>query len=304
MEDEIVRTRVSEATLGTDHIDPREPYDGGNSRVRAVLALLLVVLALVSFFVLGARFSTPEAYGGTLAALDAKKETVMGLVAGSTGSSAAISLLPGDIGTPIASKLVDLSSDFLIVIAAIYLEKYLLTILGLVAFRFLVPAGCVLGALSLVLWGRAHGAEGLGRLGLKLALLGLCAVVVVPASVWVSTKIEETYEASIEQTLDAAEQTSTEIQKQASEEESSSWADKIGSAISSVAQLPEEAVRLAEEAKTSLNNFIEALAVMIVTSCAIPILVLLFFLWLVNLVLGVNISLPLRGLPGGPRRLR
>ena len=271
---------------------------------RYVAAAVLVVIALVSFFVLGAKYSTPEAYQGTIAALDAKKETVMGLVAGSTGSSAAISVLPGDLGTPIAEKLVDLSSDFLIVIAAIYLAKYLLTILGLVAFRFLVPAGCVMGALTLVLWNRVHGIDGLGRIGLKLVLLGLAAALVVPASVWVSTKIEQTYEASIQQTLATAEQTSEEIQKHATEEESSSWIDSLSNAVTSVTQLPEEALKLAEQAKTSLNNFIEALAVMIVTSCVIPILVLLFFLWLVNLILGVNISLPMRGLPMGRPRLR
>ena len=41
--------------------------------------------------------------------------------------------------------------------------------------------------------------------------------------------------------------------------------------------------------ETSLNNFIEALAVMIVTSCVIPILVLMFFVWLVKTLLNVEI---------------
>ena len=44
--------------------------------------------------------------------------------------------------------------------------------------------------------------------------------------------------------------------------------------------------------ENTLNRFIEAIAVMLVTSCVIPILVLLFFVWLVKLVLGVNITLP------------
>lgn len=38
--------------------------------------------------------------------------------------------------------------------------------------------------------------------------------------------------------------------------------------------------------KQVLNNLIEALAVMLVTSCLIPILVILFFLWLVKLITG------------------
>ena len=48
-----------------------------------------------------------------------------------------------------------------------------------------------------------------------------------------------------------------------------------------------------EQLKTVLNRFIEALAVMLVTSCLIPILVLLFFAWLVKLMLGIELP-PLR----------
>ena len=45
----------------------------------------------------------------------------------------------------------------------------------------------------------------------------------------------------------------------------------------------------------ALNRFIEAAAVLLVTSCLIPILVLLFFVWLVKLILGVE--LPPLGMP-------
>ena len=41
-----------------------------------------------------------------------------------------------------------------------------------------------------------------------------------------------------------------------------------------------------------LNNFIEALAILLVTSCLIPILVLIFFVWLVKMLLGLNIDIP------------
>ena len=43
-----------------------------------------------------------------------------------------------------------------------------------------------------------------------------------------------------------------------------------------------------------LNRFIESLAVMIVTSCVIPILVLLFSLWIINQVFGFSIPAPSR----------
>ena len=40
------------------------------------------------------------------------------------------------------------------------------------------------------------------------------------------------------------------------------------------------------------NDFLEALAVMLVTSCIIPILVLLSFVWLAKSLLSIQIPLP------------
>ena len=41
-----------------------------------------------------------------------------------------------------------------------------------------------------------------------------------------------------------------------------------------------------------LTDLMEALAVMIVTSCIIPILVLMFMLWIVKVLLALDINLP------------
>lgn len=62
--------------------------------------------------------------------LDDKKTTALELTAAATAASAAITLIPGDIGTPIADKLADLSSYFLIVVCAIYLENIWLPLRG------------------------------------------------------------------------------------------------------------------------------------------------------------------------------
>ena len=50
---------------------------------------------------------------------------ILGLLAASATTSTAITVLPGDAASPIAEKLMDLSTYFMIVLAAIYLEKYL-----------------------------------------------------------------------------------------------------------------------------------------------------------------------------------
>ena len=257
-------------------------------KLRIGAAVVLIVAALVSIFALAGIFSNPQTYQSTIEALDGKRDTVMNLMGASTGSSAAISLLPGDAGTPIAEKLVDLSSDFMVVIAAIYLEKYLLTILGAAAFRFLIPIGCVLIAAALLGERRIPGLHTAGRLGFKLAVFGIIACLVVPVSVGASRMIENTYQASINETIQTAEQTTDAIEDSAAQGESTDTTNPLAFLMN----VPEELNKLTESARNALNNFVEALAVMIVTSCIIPILVLVFFVWIAKLILGINIDLP------------
>ncbi|MBR1830570.1 MAG: hypothetical protein IJ781_13925 [Atopobiaceae bacterium] len=193
----------------------------------------------------------------------------------------------------------------MIVLAAIYLEKYLLTILGFVSFRILIPVACLLFGLSVFADGRTPAKGVLASLSFKLLLFGIAAVLVVPSSVWVSGMIERTYQESIDQTITEAEQTQGEMAEVSAESEGQSGSstnilESLTQIPNAISQIPSEVSELTKKAQDSLNNFIEALAVMIVTSCVIPILVLFFFLWIVQLLLGININMPTRML--GPRR--
>ena len=73
------------------------------------------------------------------------------------------------------------------------------------------------------------------------------------------------------------------------------WAkDAISGAKDSVANVVENVTisteDLVQRVENSLNHFIEAVAVMIITSCVIPMLVLLLFFWMVKIVLDVDLS--------------
>ena len=299
-------------------IDPVEFDDAqaeglfaGKPTAKYVCVAVLALLALLCIFPLTAHFSSPETYAGTIESLDAKKTTVMELVATSTAASGAITLLPGDAGTPIAEKLVDLSSDFLVVLAAIYLEKYLLTTLGFAAFRILIPIGCVLGIAALLVSNERWSAA-CRQLACKLALFGIATALLVPASVFVSNMIESTYQESIDQTIAAAQQSTEDLEAAAQESPDSDEAlpndetegqaspQGLGGVVSGlinqgenlVSSLSVDAQQALSNLQDALNHYVEVLAMMIVTSCIIPILVLLFFLWLTKTILGVNIEIP------------
>ena len=93
------------------------------------------------------------------------------------------------------------------------------------------------------------------------------------------------YASSINNAIESAKQTTDEIKENTEEDKDGvlSWiASKVEGGISSVTN----------KVQNTLNNFIEALAVMLVTACIIPIVVLLFFVWLSKVILGINIALP------------
>lgn len=257
----------------------------GIYRWRRVLASVLVLLALVSALPLAEVFSRPETYAATIETLDEKKANVTALVASSTALSAAITAIPDDVGTPVADKLMDVSSDLGIVLMVIYLEKYLLTIFGLAAFRVLVPVGCALLVGSLLLMRRSAVTGPLSRLGVKALLMAVVLFAVVPASVAVTDMVDRTYEVSA-QTQVAGDQEADQAEQP--EEEGD------GSILDFIASIPEMVTEgvssLTDDVLDQVNRLIESLAVMIVTSCVIPVVVLLFFLWAANALLGVDMS--------------
>ena len=295
---------------------------------KCITAAVLLLVAILSITVVGKYASAPENHQKTIASLDEKKQTVMELTAASTVTSALITLLPGDTATPIAEKMADVSGYLLIVLCAIYLEKYLVTITGYVAFTYLIPAACVLWILNLFFANAT-----VRKLAAKLAVFGIAIFLVVPASVKISDLIGDTYQAQIEATIEDAKSTqnilensdpgndtgeaeigtgTTEAATANTQEKTNSesgsvsnifdWAkDAFSSAKDSVANVVENVTisteELVQKVENSLNHFIEAVAVMIITSCVIPMLVLLLFFWMVKIVLDVDLSgIKIRGM--------
>lgn len=248
---------------------------------RMLRIVLPLILALISMLVLTRISTSRDFHAKTITSLDDKKSTVMELTAASTAASAALTLLPGDTATPIAEKLADLSTYFLIVLCAIYVEKYLVTMTGYAAFLILIPLGCVLYAAGI-----GFGRHTWERIAGKLALFGIAIALVIPVSVKVSDLIEHTYQSSIQETVDAAKKATQEIQSSSEGQQDSDSSDNSGVLSGIISGIKNGVSDISDKVESVLNNFIEALAVMLVTSCVIPVLVLVFFFWLAKSMLG------------------
>jgi len=241
--------------------------------------VLCICLAAVSYFGLGKIFSNPETFSGIFQSIDNKVQSVLKLTASSTAVSAGITALPNDIATPIAGKLADFSEYGILILCVLFAEKYLLTILGSGVFHFILPAVFVLYSLTFF-----RNFEGFKPTLQKIAAVSIALFIVIPLSIHVSDKIYETFQDSIDSTVSAAEDlaSDTTLLSEAGDDQN---------AIRTVLGfLSESASSLADRAGDILNRFIESLAVMIVTSCLIPLLVLAFCVWMINQIIGVNIS--------------
>ena len=251
-----------------------------NSLKKVLLALILVLLAVVSFFLAADQAESYEAHSATIASINDKVEDVLKLTATSTLASAGISAIPGDTATPIAEKLADFTEYFLLILCVLYAEKYLLTIIGAATFKVLIPGACVLLIISMF-----YNPKVMRSLAMKFAIFGISIFLMIPLSLRVSDMIYANYKISIDNTITEAEEfTDQTVELSDAEDE--------GVIASILDRLSETAASLSDKAARILNNFVESLAVMIVTSCIIPILVLLFFIWLVKMLTGAEISPP------------
>ena len=78
---------------------------------RVVAIIVCIIIACISFFGLAKSYSSPESKINkeTIKYLDEKKTTALELSASATAVSTLITLAPGDDGTPVANKLMDLA---------------------------------------------------------------------------------------------------------------------------------------------------------------------------------------------------
>ena len=274
-----------------------------NKKLQIGIIIALVVMALLSGFVARPHYADTKTWDSTIEVIDQKKGNVLALTTSCVALSAGITALPGDTGTPVAEQLAQLSGNLGIVLAVLYLEKYLLTILWSVGLGILIPFALVLFAVSLGIHGRWSTSAVLRRVATRVLVVAVIGMALVPASVWVSQKVDETYQVSIEQTeqkaTEASKTSSTKSEKKSETTENKNVLEQLTDGASSLlTSVTDSAKSMTDEVVQQVTDLSEGVIVMIVTSCVIPLLVLAAFLWLGHTLLGIDISGPANYLTG------
>lgn len=219
---------------------------------------------------------------GVFQTLDEKKANATGLLAASASSATAISLIAGERGAPIAEKLMDLSTCFLVILAVLYLEKYLLLIVGTLLFGAVIPATCGISILTMFKpeW------KWLRYTAIKVTLCVLIVYCMIPLGVWMSDSIDATYQATIDSIVSDASATEDVVSEE-EEDEQGFW-DRVKGTFSGIVDGAKNALSWAKE---TLSRFVEAIAVMMVTTCVIPLLPLVVGCLLMKKFFGIQTDL-------------
>ena len=259
---------------------------------RTIITIVLILIAILSIFVIAKVVGSHAFNASMIESLDEKKETVLKVSLSAAAASTALTVIPGDTAMPIANEIAQLTTYFIFILGAILLEKMLITVIGHVTFTYIIPLACVLGIVYLY-----TNQEVIRNLAIKLAIFGVVITLAIPTSIGVSEMIYASYEDSVNQTIETAEANNAYIEEKKNElaEEDQNWFDKIGTYLNDLStKVGSNITDMIKKGEQTLSSFMDAIAVLIITTCIIPLIVILIFSWIIKILFGFDSGLSLR----------
>ena len=235
---------------------------------KVMIIAVLVLLAVISFTKIAPWAADPETHRHSIEQTDEKIASVMTLSGGAAATSATLSLLPGDMCTPLAEQLAELAKYFLLILSSLYLEKFLISLSGYITFMFLIPLACLFMCINVITGKKNH-----SRTAIKIGVIGIIIFLIVPASVRLSDMVYQPQAAKVNATNEQSNGLEVE-------------GDSDSGFFNEFTTITSETI---DKITDFIDNLMESLAVMIVTSCVIPLLVLIFLIWLVRTIFSSNV---------------
>lgn len=253
---------------------------------KSVVILIAVIFGVCSMVVFRPILSSTATYSHEMERLDSKRNDILALAAASSVASTLLTVSPGDVATPLANQLADLSKIFLIILSVVITEKYLLTLLGSMS-TYLILLSCAV----IIVYNTCYRKQWVYNAIIKILILAVAFGTFIPISIKIMDKIEDTHKESIDRIVNNAIDSEKELEEE-SESSNKNVGEIIAGAISDLGNTITGAAASAyEKAKESVGKFIEAAAVMVVTSCVIPLLTLVLYAFVIRYVFGLNFEM-------------
>jgi len=247
--------------------------------------LFWAFIAIFSIVVLARKIPEAEFVQNTVDRLEESQNTIMTFSGTTIATSLAISALPDDFASPLASTVSDLNTYFVFMFAVLFVEK-LLVVEGIkIALMYIIPIACLLYVLSLL-----TAREMFKNFGIKLMILGISIIFVIPFSTHFTETVCEDYLDYVDETIAEADAGAAKINEvMASGNEESSFFDKLSNAFKTAIQ---SVTDLLNYFKNVIKKCVNSVAIMLVTTFVVPLLILMLFRWLLKELFALHIPMP------------
>lgn len=250
-----------------------------------VRILILILAAVFSFFIAASMLPETGFVQGSLESLEESSDMVMKFSAVTLSTSLAISALPDDFATPLAESLSDMNIYFIAILVVLFFEKLLLQYGVKLAFVILIPAACAIGVLFV-----ATQRGLLKGLAIRLCILGLAVALVVPCSThltdYVAADLMDYVSETIEETENDAGKLSEAMEDSSGEKTIfERLSDLFHTAVNSVSDLM-------AYFQNTIRRCMNAIAILILTNCLMPLLTLFVLKWILREVFQIVLPMP------------
>lgn len=253
--------------------------------VLAIKILSLLLAAALSFFLAAPKLAESRFVRDSLDSLADSSNTVLELSAATLSASLAISALPDDFATPLADSLADMNIYFVAILAVLFLEKLLVQYGIRAAFAIFIPAACFVGLLFV-----ATNRKILKSLAVRLCVLGLSVAFVVPCSTHITNIVASDLTAYVQETIAQAEDGTDKL----NEAMESGTGDKtIFETLSDLFQTAIHGISdLMLHVRNTIRRCMNSIAILILTSCLIPLLTVFLLKWILEQLFQIAIPMP------------
>ena len=247
--------------------------------------LFAILIMVISINVLTVKIPESKYIQQTIDYLDKSQNTVMTFSGTSITTSLALSALPDDFASPLASTVADLNTYFIFMFAVLFVEK-LLVIEGIqIALTWIIPASCIL-YIGFVLSSKTV----LKTFAGKLMILGLSVIIVIPFSTHFTETVCADYLNYVEETIEETEAGSSKINEvMIASDEDATFFERLSNAFKTAIQ---DVSDLLAYFKGVLKKCVNSVAIMLVTTFVVPLLVMLLFRWLLTELFSLHLPSP------------
>ncbi len=235
---------------------------------------LLIFLIVISFFVASAKATDLPVFQHSVSTLDDSKEMVMNVTKATLGMSLVITFLPDDWGTPLADELADMNKYLVFMLGMIFVESLLITKGVPLVFKLIIPIALVLLLINLFTKKRI-----LKVIATKLLALSLVVLLVVPCGTAISNWLCADGMSYVNETVTMVEEDTEQVEGITEGAQDKSFYEKISGVFNTAI---EGAKDLFDYYKGVVGKFLNAIAIMVVAYCVIPVATFLLLFWILN----------------------